>query len=212
MASGGLRPKLQRQLQQIALELRQTGRLTIRPRTQLKPGTRLLREWQGLSHEVLVLNDGFSWQATHYRPLSAIARKITGTAWSGPLFFGLRSNRPATRPLSQASVPIDQLPEGRDAAGIAISAAPSIPANPPKKGSSRKCRVHSNQKMTICSALVKINELGNLACYCYIDIRRNNKIVEGVERAAAYQQSRDDSYSRAGNPYDPAGSWRSPDP
>ena len=88
LASGGLRPQLQRQLDQIALELHQTGRLTIRPHTQLKPGTRLLREWQGRSHEVLVLNDGFSWQATHYRSLSAIARKITGTAWSARCFLG----------------------------------------------------------------------------------------------------------------------------
>src|SRR5437773_6457005 len=78
LASGGLRPELQRQLDQIALELHQTGRLTVRPRTQLKPGTRLLREWQGRSHEVLVLNDGFSWQATHSRPLSATGPKIPG--------------------------------------------------------------------------------------------------------------------------------------
>jgi hypothetical protein len=117
LASGGLRPELQRQLDQIALKLHQTGRLTIRPHTQLKPGTRLLREWQGRSHEVLVLNDGFSWQATPYRSLSAIARKITGTAWSGPLFFGLRSNRAARHPPSPASVAIDQPMGGRDAAG-----------------------------------------------------------------------------------------------
>ena len=117
LASGGLRPELQRQLHQIALELQQTGRVTIRPRPQLKPGTRLLREWQGRSHEVLVLNDGFSWQATHYRSLSAIARKITGTPWSGPLFFGLRSNRSAPRSLGQASVAIGQPMEADDAAG-----------------------------------------------------------------------------------------------
>jgi hypothetical protein len=107
LASGGLRPELQRRLDHIALELQQTGRVTIRPRSQLKPGTRLLREWQGRSHEVLVLDDGFSWQAAHYRSLSAIARKITGTAWSGPLFFGVRSNRSAPRPLAPASVAID---------------------------------------------------------------------------------------------------------
>src|SRR6266480_727811 len=117
LASGGLRPELQRQLDRIALELRQTGRVTMRPRPQLKPGTRLLREWQGRSHEVLVLDDGFSWQATHYRSLSAIARKITGTAWSGPLFFGLRSNRSVPRPLPPVSAAIDQPMEGRDAAG-----------------------------------------------------------------------------------------------
>ena len=86
-------------------------------KSKLKPGTRLLREWQGRSHEVLVLNDGFSWQATHYRSLSAIARKITGTAWSGPLFFGLRPNRSAPRPLAPASVAIDQPLERRGAGG-----------------------------------------------------------------------------------------------
>src|SRR5204863_7820093 len=117
LASGGLRPELQRQLHQIASELQQTGRVTIRPRPRLRPGTRLLREWQGRSHEVLVLNDGFSWQATHYRSLSAIARKITGTAWSGPLFFGLRSNRSVHRALSPVPAAIDQPIEGRDAAG-----------------------------------------------------------------------------------------------
>jgi len=114
VASGGPRLELQRQLRHIALELQQTGRLRIRP--QLKPGTRLLREWRGRNHEVLVLDDGFSWQGTHYRSLSAIARQITGTAWSGPLFFGLRSNRSAT-PSPSASVAIDQPIEARHAAG-----------------------------------------------------------------------------------------------
>src|SRR6516162_5770582 len=109
----GTRLELERQLRQLGLELQQTGRLRIRP--QLKPGTRLIREWRGRSHEVLVLDDNFSWQGTHYRSLSAIARKITGTAWSGPLFFGLRSNRSAPRP--QAPVPIDQPKEARNAAG-----------------------------------------------------------------------------------------------
>ena len=81
------------------------------------PVTRLMREWQGRSYEVLVLDDGFLWQGTHYRSLSAIARQITGTAWSGPLFFGLRSNRSATRSPSPASVPVDQPTEARNAAG-----------------------------------------------------------------------------------------------
>ena len=114
VASGGPRLELQRRLRQLALELQQTGQLRIRPR--LKPGTRLVREWRGGSYEVLVLDDGFSWHGTHYRSLSAIARKITGTAWSGPLFFGLRSNRSAT-PSPSASVPIDQPIEARNAAG-----------------------------------------------------------------------------------------------
>ena len=115
VASGGPRLELQRQLRQIALELQQTGRLRIRP--QLKPGTRLMREWRGQSHEVLVLDAGFSWQGTRYRSLSAIARKITGTAWSGPLFIGLRSNRSGTRSPSHASVSVDQPMEADNAAG-----------------------------------------------------------------------------------------------
>src|SRR5271169_421466 len=115
LASGRPRPELQRQLRQIAVELQQTGRATTR--LQLKPGTRLVREWQGQTYEVLVQDDGFSWQDTPYSSLSAIARKITGTAWSGPLFFGLRSNRSALGPASQSSVPIDCRMEGRNAAG-----------------------------------------------------------------------------------------------
>jgi Protein of unknown function (DUF2924) len=117
LASGGLRPELQRQLLQIARELPQTGRAMLPPRVRLKPGTRLLREWKGRNHEVLVLDDGFSWQATHYRSLSAIARKITGTAWSGPLFFGLRANRFAGRRSSPISDPAGEPMEIGDAAG-----------------------------------------------------------------------------------------------
>src|SRR6516225_8375485 len=114
VAAGGPRRELQRRLRQLALELQQTGRVRIRAR--LKPGTRLVREWRDGSYEVLVLDDGFSGHGTHYRSLSAIARQITGTAWSGPLFFGLKPNRSATRPHSQASVPTDRPTEARNVA------------------------------------------------------------------------------------------------
>ena len=57
--------------------------------TKLKPGARLMRAWQGQTHTVLVLDDGFEWQGARHASLSAIARKITGTRWSGPRFFGL---------------------------------------------------------------------------------------------------------------------------
>jgi hypothetical protein len=62
------------------------------PRRQLKPGTVLVREYQGQRHTVTVAPDGFNWQGTTYASLSAIARAITGTAWSGPRFFALRPN------------------------------------------------------------------------------------------------------------------------
>ena len=102
---GGLRPQRQRQLRQFAHQLNDSQEGRVRPRPELKPGTRLVREWQGRTYEVLVLDDGLSWQGTSYRSLSALARKITGTAWSGPLFFGLKANRSVTRRSSQVRGP-----------------------------------------------------------------------------------------------------------
>src|SRR6202521_5572772 len=117
VALGGLRPEPQRQLRQIAQELKEGGPARIRLRPQLKPGTRLMREWQGRTYEVVVRDDGFAWQGTQYRSLSAIARKITGTAWSGPLFFGLKQNRSAGSRPSPALLPVYAPMEGNDAAG-----------------------------------------------------------------------------------------------
>jgi Protein of unknown function (DUF2924) len=57
----------------------------------LQPGARLLREWNGTTHVVDVLPDGFLWNGASHRSLSAIARAITGARWSGPRFFGLVS-------------------------------------------------------------------------------------------------------------------------
>ena len=59
------------------------------PRLKIKPGTRLLREWHGTTHEVLVTERGFVWEGATYRSLSAIAVAITGAKWNGPRFFGL---------------------------------------------------------------------------------------------------------------------------
>jgi len=58
---------------------------------KLKPGTVLVREYQGERHNVTVVPDGFVWRGTTFGSLSTIARAITGTAWGGPRFFGLRS-------------------------------------------------------------------------------------------------------------------------
>jgi len=57
-------------------------------------GTILVREWQGNAHRVTMLDDGVSFNGKRYRSLSEVAREITGSRWSGPRFFGLRS--PAT--------------------------------------------------------------------------------------------------------------------
>lgn len=56
----------------------------------LATGSRLVREWQGTTHQVTVLEQGFAYAGQTYRSLSAVAKAITGTQWSGPLFFGLR--------------------------------------------------------------------------------------------------------------------------
>ena len=53
-------------------------------------GTLLIREWQGVEHCVTVRDDGYEYQGRPYKSLSAIARAITGTKWSGPRFFGMR--------------------------------------------------------------------------------------------------------------------------
>jgi hypothetical protein len=51
----------------------------------------LIREWHGTTHRITVAEKSFLFGGKRYRSLSEIARAITGTRWSGPLFFGLRS-------------------------------------------------------------------------------------------------------------------------
>ena len=64
---------------------------------RLKPGTSVVREYQGVRHIVTISENGFVWQGRTYDSLSAIAREITGSRWNGPRFFGLRTgDRPVT--------------------------------------------------------------------------------------------------------------------
>src|SRR5271163_2996033 len=63
------------------------------PPRRVKVGSVLIREHQGVVHQVLVVPDGFCWQGTTYDSLSTIAKTITGTSWNGPRFFGLRSKK-----------------------------------------------------------------------------------------------------------------------
>jgi hypothetical protein len=59
-------------------------------RTELKPGTVLVREWDRQSQRVMVMANGFVWNGQTYDSLSKVAFAITGTKWNGPRFFGLR--------------------------------------------------------------------------------------------------------------------------
>ena len=63
------------------------------PTTDLKQGVTLVREWNGRTYQVNVLEQGFRMDGKEYASLTAIAKKITGTNWSGPRFFGLTTKR-----------------------------------------------------------------------------------------------------------------------
>jgi len=91
-AFGGLDPKTAKHLGELARGDRSRAD---RPR-RLKPGTVLLREYQGERHTVTVVAKGYVWREATYASLSIIARAITGTAWNGPRFFGLRSDKGIT--------------------------------------------------------------------------------------------------------------------
>ena len=86
---GGLHPALVARLERIAQgDERKTS-------PSLRPGGRLLRAWNGTTHVVDVLPDGYMWNGARHRSLSAIARAITGARWSGPRFFGLLAKEAA---------------------------------------------------------------------------------------------------------------------
>jgi Protein of unknown function (DUF2924) len=89
---GGLDAATRRRLTQAA-EYIASGREPSDRSAKIKPGTRLLREWQGVVHEVIVLETSVQYRGKSWPSLSAVAREITGARWSGPLFFGLKKRR-----------------------------------------------------------------------------------------------------------------------
>ena len=80
---------LLRDIEQLCKQYERTGEAMVLPAVRIKPGTRLVRDWGGNSHHVVVLEDGFLYQDRRYGSLTQIAFDITGTKWSGPRFFGL---------------------------------------------------------------------------------------------------------------------------
>jgi hypothetical protein len=62
-------------------------------RRRIKTGSVLVREHDGVSHEVVIVPDGFLWNGETHRSLSTLAKRITGTTWNGPRFFGLREGQ-----------------------------------------------------------------------------------------------------------------------
>jgi Protein of unknown function (DUF2924) len=87
---GGLSKSIIRKLESFNVESTADDARKLMPPISLKPGTRLVREWRGVTHTLLVHADGVEWNGRRYRSLTVIAREITGARWSGPRFFGLR--------------------------------------------------------------------------------------------------------------------------
>ena len=86
---GGLSAVTRRHIAQLARNLESKSDIPKARRVSLKPGARLVRLWDGATHEISVVEDGFVWRGKTWRSLSAIARAMTGTRWSGPRFFGV---------------------------------------------------------------------------------------------------------------------------
>ena len=87
---GGLSHAARRRLREVAVSLRTNKPSQERPDSAPQTGTRPLRVWRGETHEVIAIDSGYEYRGQTYSSLSKIAREITGTRWSGPLFFGVR--------------------------------------------------------------------------------------------------------------------------
>ena len=88
--TGGLSQACKRTLRRLAGQISDEGAARVlTPMPALAPGVRLVRDWGGRAHTVLVLETGFEYRGERYRSLTEIARRITGARWSGPRFFGL---------------------------------------------------------------------------------------------------------------------------
>jgi hypothetical protein len=71
--------------------LSRQGPAAVRRRRALSPGTVLVREWNGVGHQVTIIEKGVLYRGKRYHSLSEVARMITGARWSGPRFFGVKA-------------------------------------------------------------------------------------------------------------------------
>src|SRR5215203_6329364 len=116
--SGGLTPETKLLLDRLARGKAQAARW-------IKPGSTIVRSWGGQTHQVVVTAQGFLWNGSVHASLSEIARRITGTRWNGPRFFGLRPS-PARKSKAAGS--------GEAVSATAVDPAPS----PRRRGRPRK--------------------------------------------------------------------------
>ena len=88
---GGLSAATRRSLAAMANETPSSGA----PAGSVSAGTHLVREWNGRTYQVEVIDNGYRFDGKTYPSLTTIAKRITGTHWSGPRFFGLTPKRKA---------------------------------------------------------------------------------------------------------------------
>jgi hypothetical protein len=87
---GGLDPESERRLKEVAASLNRPESRQTKATQRFKPGSKIIREWKGETHEVLITSSGYEYRGEAFKTLSPIATRITGTHWSGPAFFGTR--------------------------------------------------------------------------------------------------------------------------
>ena len=92
-AFGSLGCDSRRRLRQLARQFEADPNSEITSVSSIKLGTRLVRQWRGQIHVVNVERKGYEYKGSRYQSLSEIARLITGTRWSGPLFFGVKGRQ-----------------------------------------------------------------------------------------------------------------------
>lgn len=89
-AGFGLSPEDQIKLKELVEEYKKNKSRLMKKAPGIKPGTRLVRTWQGKKHIVVVTEQGFEYEGQEYGSLSKIANLITGTKWNGLVFFGIK--------------------------------------------------------------------------------------------------------------------------
>jgi Protein of unknown function (DUF2924) len=96
-AFGSLGSASRARLRHLARAFETNSRASISAIPTLKPGTRLVRQWRDQVHLVNVEANGYEYQGAKYQSLSEVARLITGTRWSGPLFFGIKGEQSSSK-------------------------------------------------------------------------------------------------------------------
>jgi hypothetical protein len=95
---GELPPHARREIDAVLTRLSAGKSAIDDERISLRPGTRLVREWHGTKHQVVVLERGYEHEGRHYGSLTQVASAITGAHWSGPRFFDLKPRREPRKP------------------------------------------------------------------------------------------------------------------